>query len=834
VNIANYEGVELHAEDRPNQASQGAIQVEFPIDLIRDSGDANLLERCIRRPMGICGTDAKAFVTTFFLLLACVSTIKGQERLINSVDPMIGTTNGGNTYPGATLPFGMIQWSPDTDQNFYFYDQKKIRGFSLTHLSGGGCPLFGDMPILPLSVPPNATRDPKQLESVAFKHTDEVAQPGYYSVKLADGTIVELTTFDRSGMARLTFPKGRHAGVLVNGPGSASADVHISFLPPLGREHDGESLSVGGDGILSGTVTAGGFCGSPTKYTLHVAYAFQSKPRAISLWQDDVQQSSKQHVAGKKAAAWVDLGDDQTQLIKVGLSYVSEEKARANLRAELPGWDFDATRRHAQDRWENALASIKIEGANAADRKIFYTGLYHELIGQTLFSDADGEYMGLDNKVHHLHPGQTGQYTNISDWDIYRNTVQLQALLFPQEASDLAQSLVNDAEQLGSYPRWVTANDGSYVMGGDSPPIIVSSIYAFGARKFDAKSALKYADKVATIPGLGQHGRTERDNLADYLKLGYIPSSNVISVSETLEFANADFAASQLAKSLGDKASYNLHLKLASNWRNLMDPTTHWMRPRLADGSWLPGFDAEKSLPHRPQASVPTDQFGFEEGNTYQYTFMLPFDYQGLFASIGSNEMVEKRLDRFFSKLVCWGEPCFNMANEPDFVTPYAYTFLGKPWKTASLVTRIEDETFNATPGGIPGNDDLGATSGVYLWNALGMYPAIPGRDGVVLGTPRFSRATLRLSRGRTLTVVRNGKGNYVEGVKINGKVHRSSWLSLDELRGSSNEINFDLSDTQGSTWATQQPDLPPSMSTENNRRERASDLPRLRLVRSN
>jgi putative alpha-1,2-mannosidase len=280
------------------------------------------------------------------------------------------------------------------------------------------------MPILPLSSRPAAQRDEKNLETAAFDHSKEIAQAGYYSVVLADGTRVELTTSDRSGIARLTFPKGKRAGVLVNGPGSASTDVHISFLPPVAREKDGESLTFGDDGVLAGTVTAGGFCGSPTRYTLHVAFAFQNKPVGRALWQDGQMRDGATSAGGKRAAAWLDFGDKTAVILKVGLSYVSEDKARANLKSEIPGWDFDAVRRRAQERWEKALGTIRIEAANEPDRKIFYTGLYHELIGQTLFSDVDGEYPGFDGKVHRLHEGQKGQYTNISDWDVYRNTVQ--------------------------------------------------------------------------------------------------------------------------------------------------------------------------------------------------------------------------------------------------------------------------------------------------------------------------------------------------------------------------------------------------------------------------
>jgi predicted alpha-1,2-mannosidase len=730
------------------------------------------------------------------------------------VDPLIGTANGGNTYPGASVPFGMVQWSPDTSDGFYSYGAHAIQGFSLTHLSGVGCPVFGDMPVLPWGESPPDQRDPKHRETLAFDHAHESARPGYYSITLSNGTRVELTASARSGIARLSFPEGTHAGLLINQGGSASTDVHMAFLPPVGREQDSERLQLRPDGTLVGTVTAGGFCGSPTRYTLHVAFKTQTRPLAYAFWQDGtLLPASVKEANGKHASAWLDFGAQHSELLKVGMSYVSDDNALANLKAEIPGWDFDAVATTAHANWQDVLGKIDITGASSDESKVFYTGLYHALLSQTLFSDRNDEYMGFDGKAHRLSKGQAAQYTNISDWDIYRNTAPLHALLFPREAADLAQSLVNDAQQLGSYPRWAVANDGSYVMGGDSPPILIAEIYAFGATSFDARTAEQYAVKAATQPGLGQHGRFERDDLADYLRLGYVPSTNLIAASETLEFANADFATAQLAHVLGDKQSETLLLKHAQNWRNLLDPDTHWIRPRAADGTWIAGFDAERTLPHRPNASVPTDQYGFEEGNTYQYTFMLPFDYNGLFTTIGDKTLVEARLDRFFQKLVCWAEPCFNMANEPDFVTPYAYSFLGKPWKTAEVLRRVEDETFNASPGGIPGNDDLGATSGVYLWNTMGLYPAIPGLGGVVLGSPRFARVELHVSDGGTFTVERQGQGNFVESVELNGAPYTSLWLPVQAFKSGDTHLVFRMTSRQRAPWATQVKDLPPSQS---------------------
>jgi len=473
----------------------------------------------------------------------------------------------------------------------------------------------------------------------------------------------------------------------------------------------------------------------------------------------------------------------------VGVSFVSQEGAKANLDQEIPGWNFDAVHLKARLMWTTLLERIAVEGGTPDQRKIFATGLYHSFLSPNLFSDRDGKYIGFDNQVHALAGSkQSAQFANFSDWDIYRNTVQFQSLFDPSRESDMMQSLVNDAVQSGWYPRWPAANDVTYVMGGDSPAPVIASSYAFGAHNFDTASALKYMVKASTEPGLGPHNSSERPFLDDYRKLGYVPSEkDRTSASRTLEYATDDFAIAQFAKAVGNPSAYQTLLKQSENWKTLLDPDTRWIRPRRADGVWLPGFDPETSMPR----GNGNDQQGFEEGNTYQYTFMIPFDYPALFKAIGGDDQVIPRLDKFFLKLRCWGEPCFNMENEPDFVTPYAYAFAGQPWKTQEVVTRIAKETFKATPDGIPGNDDLGATSGVYVWNALGFYPAIPGVGGMVLGTPMFAKATLRLTGGRTVIINHRGTGFYVQKVTIDGKEYKNSWLPLDKLHPGTTSIDF-------------------------------------------
>jgi predicted alpha-1,2-mannosidase len=389
--------------------------------------------------------------------------------------------------------------------------------------------------------------------------------------------------------------------------------------------------------------------------------------------------------------------------------------------------------------------------------------------------------------------------------------VQLQALFDPQRESDMMQSLVNDAVQSGWYPRWPAANDVTYVMGGDSPVVLLSSSWAFGARNFDVETALKYMVKAGTQPGKGPHNGEERPFLAEYLKNGYAPiDKDHIAASRTLEYASDDFAIAQFARNTGHDAEYKAFLKQSENWKNLLDPETHWIRPRSSDGRWMPDFDTERSLPKRVGWPGTTDQEGFEEGNTWQYSFMVPFDYPALFEAMGGESVVEPRLDRFFTGLRCWGKPCFNIENEPDFVTPYAYLFLGKPWKTQEVVTRIAKETFKPTSDGIPGNDDLGATSGVYVWNALGLYPAIPGIGGLVLGAPMFDQATLWFAGERALVISRNGDGIYVDKVLLDGMPYASSWLPLEKIHAGTTHLEFKMSTQPNEERGSSAKDRPP------------------------
>ncbi len=754
-----------------------------------------------------------ALGTLAFLPFLLTSSVLSQSSTspYDSVDPLIGTAGGGNTFPGATLPFGMVQWSPDTNTDaWYKYDETQLYGFSLTHISGAGCPLYGDFAVLPVLDELTTSPGVKSIP-MAFDRRDEQAHPGYYAVSLTNGVRVELTVTERAGIARFTFPSGADMRMLINAGSSANS---FPATNENAKDHEGfgNQIEIKPDGSFSGWTRAGRFCGSDSQYKLYVVGEFNRPITSAVLWQDDALLKDTLSAEGKHSGAWVEFKAVSELELKIGISFVSEAGALANLRREIPGWSFDEVHRNAHKRWSALLNRVTVEGGTDEQRKIFYTGVYHSFLSPTLFSDEDGQYIGFDDKVHSLAGRkQKAQYANFSDWDIYRNTVQWQALFEPYRESDMMQSLVNDAEQSGWLPRWPAANDVTYVMGGDSPAAVLSSSYAFGAQNFDTAKALEQMVRAGTQPGVGPHHDSERPFLAEYLKSGYSPADkDRIAASRTLEYASDDFAIAQFAKAIGREDEYRRFLKQSENWKTLVDPETHWIRPRNSDGSWLAGFDAERSLPKRPNAPVDSDQMGFEEGNTYQYSFMIPFDYPALFAAMGGEQVVSSRLDHFFTGLRCWGKPCFNIENEPDFVTPYAYVFLGEPWKTQEVVTRIGSETFKAAPDGIPGNDDLGATSGVYVWNALGFYPAVPGVGGLVIGTPMFDRATLKLAGDRTVIVSRQGPGIYVQSLMLNGTPYPGTWLPLSKIQPGVTQLRYTMSRTpnteRGTLWGYRPP----------------------------
>jgi predicted alpha-1,2-mannosidase len=742
------------------------------------------------------------------LVLLLSSALAFAQSPYDSVDPFIGSAADGNTFPGASLPFGMMQWGPDTAADgWYRYPDKTIRGFSLTHISGAGCPIYADVPILPWT---GEVKDPGWNHSyeLAFSHDREQAHPGYYAVKFDNGISTAITSAMHAGIAQFEFPAGATRTILLKAGSSATAENPK-------RKDDAPNVEIRGDKTVVGAVHSGGFCDSNSDYTLYFAAVFAEPFQSFGTWQQDSVAPDQREASGHLAGAYVTFSaGSKPLLLKVGISFVSVDNALANLKSEIPGWNFDGVHAAAKKSWNNMFARVEAQGGTPDQRTIFYTGVYHMLLAPTTFSDGNGDYVGFDGKVRRLGTNEA-QYANFSDWDIYRNVVQFQSLLLPQQTSQMMQSLVRDAEQSGWLPRWPVANDVSYVMGGDSSAILLSTAYAFGARGFDTKAALQAAIKGATVPGKGPHGGSEREHLASYLEKGYIPIEETESAaSNALEFESADFAVSRLAAALGDNANATKLLNSAQNWRKLFDPESKFIRPRNADGKFIDGWDPDRLLPHRTGWDK-SDQLGFEEGSTWQYTWMIPFNYAGLFTAIGGSDVVIPRLDKFFSQLKGWAVPYYTVTNEPDFCAAYAYNWAGVPWKTQEVVDRVRRETFTTKPDGLPGNDDLGATSGVYVWNALGMYPVIPGVGGLALASPMFPSTTVRFGNGTTLQIVSRGEGPYVQRVLLNGKPYDKSWLPLDALSAKNNRIEFELGKQPNKSWAAQPKDEPPSFENQ-------------------
>jgi predicted alpha-1,2-mannosidase len=737
-----------------------------------------------------------------------VSAESDPARYVNT---FVGTDNDGNTFPGATAPFGMVQWSPDTTPNgWYKYPDSKIRGFSLTHFSGAGCPAYADFPFMPSVGPVKSSPGPNWADyAAAFSHDAEQSAPGFYSVGLGSGVRVELTATARTGFGVFTFPPTSDANVLVNAGGSATGDTD-------------SSVEVTGDRELSGSATSGRFCDSNTSYTVYFVARFERPFKSFATWEAGTLKPGVRQARGKQSGALLtfDATREQAVRVRVGLSFTSVEGARLNLRTENDGWNFEVARAQARAKWNDWLGRIQIEGGTDEQLRIFYTALYHALLHPNVFSDVDGHYTGFDHATHNALPRT--HYANFSDWDTYRTVVQLHALLAPRATSDMMQSLVEDARESGWLPKWEMANDVTAVMGGDNPVPLIATAYAFGARSFDARAALAFMLKAATRHGTGVHDYAERPRISEYLERGYVPITSFKwdngmtgATSASLEYVTDDFCVARLADALGDKANAAAFMRRAQNWQKLFDPEIGFIRPRRANGVFLEGFDPDAVLPH---SEVPWDksaQAGFEEGNTWQYTWMIPHNYRGLFNAVGGDAEVTRRLDKFFTKLVGWGQPYFNIGNEPSFVAPYAYAFAGSASRTQGTVRRIMNEIYRPTPAGLPGNDDLGATSAWYVWGALGLYPAIPAVGGFVVSSPLFPAADIRLGDGRRLRIEGDGASAgspYVQALTLDGKPYARAWLPLAAIKSGTTTLRFKLGDAPDTSWASAPADAPPSL----------------------
>ncbi|WP_371599763.1 GH92 family glycosyl hydrolase [Streptomyces sp. NBC_00564] len=760
------------------------------------------------------------------------------------VDPLIGTKNGGNVFPGAVAPFGMLSWSPENTRGSatstaapggYQYDATRIRGFSLTHMSGTGCAGgSGDIPFFPYagevtSSPASDTKD--AVYAADFAHADESAEPGHYKVGLASGVTADLTATTRTGSGRFTYPADKPASLLIRTAnsevGSTASDVHID---PATR-------------TVSGSVTSGNFCGyldpegQRAYYTLYFTATFDRDFKATGTWQDDKLSpgtteasggtggfgAGGRPVAGKGAGGYVEFEPGVGPVnVKVGISYVSQAGAKANLAAENPPTRTFADVQDAAHRaWRDELDAIKVGGGTDADRTTFYTALYHALLHPNVISDADRRYRGSDEKVHVVSRGHKAQYGTFSGWDVYRSQVQLLTLLSPDTGSDIAQSLLELARQNGGiWDRWLHGASGTHVMNGDPSPAALAGIRAFGGTDFDLGGALDSLVKAATVPteqDLSSAGKPvlsvgQRPSLDKYLEQHYMPSvSNAWGgAAETLEMSGADFAISQLAAAAEEKNTAAEFATRSQWWQNnfniAADPTGGYIANRKADGSWVTGF-------------TPATGNGFVEGTAAQYTWMVQHNPAGLFAAMGGRDEALDRLDTFFHNADgSWaftgsGGDKSELDNEPSTNVPYLYAYAGAPYKTQETVRAAMNQLWSTQPGGIPGNDDLGAMSSWYVFSALGMYPQVPSRAELTLSSPLFPRVEIDRPGSADIKIRATGAAAdtpYVQSLKVNGRTSDRAWLPASFVRNGGT-LDYTLGATANKQWGSSEAAAPPS-----------------------
>lgn len=694
------------------------------------------------------------------------------------VNPFIGTANGGNTFPGADVPFGMVQWSPDTvdrsDGGGYTYGSSAIVGYSLTHLSGPGCPAEGDVPILPtvgaVGTDPAGATEP-------LLHNDEAATPGYYQLD-AGGVDTQLTTTTRSGMATFVFP-------------STSSEGNVLFkLSDSETAVTATQFNVVNDRQVDGSITSGGFCGAPNTYTLHFDMVFNRAFDSSGTWTN----------GGNGAYVSFDTESNPVVEAKVGISYVSTANAVLNRTVDNPGWNFNSVVAAAEGSWETLLDEVQVGGGTRAQQIVFYTALYHSLLEPNVFSDVNGQYIGYDGKLHRVKAPQQAQYANYSGWDIYRSEVPLEALLAPQQTSDIISSMLNAYAQTGQLPKWAENDGEAYLMVGDPADSIIADAYAFGATDFDTSQALKDMEAEADIPN------NIRPGLDYYKDDGYLPLDGTYGccnfygpVSTQEEYDAADNAIAEFAGELGDGSAAQFFATRAQNWQNVFDPASGFMEPKETSGEFEPGF-------------VPTSQTGFVEADSYIYTAEVPFDVAGVIAAEGGDAAWIGYLNGVTSNVTDMAPTRIQMGNEPSFDIPWEYDYAGDPAKTEQVVREIQDKLYTDTPHGLSGNDDLGAMSSWYVWSALGGYPEMPGSSALALGSPLFDSVAIHLAGGGAFTESAPAAARdapYVHAVTVDGTPWQGAYLPAGTI-ADGGTLEWTLADAP-SSWGTVPGDAPPS-----------------------
>lgn len=727
------------------------------------------------------------FLTCFFI----IKTGFSQQNLLPYVNPFIGTEKMGHTYPGATAPFGAVQLSPDTDTIPFFdqgkynkdvykycagyrYEDPTIVGFSHTHFSGTGHSDLGDFLIMPtvgkLQLNPGTTNNPDSGYRSRFSHSNEKAAPGYYQVFLEDYNInAEHTATTRVGMHRYTFPK------------SDETHIILDLMHGIYNYDDKTTwayVRVVNDTLVTGYRQTNGWARTRTVYfamsfskpfTSYGRKDFEEGVKYGGFWRKFNQNENFPEIAGKKIRMHFDFETEENEpiLIKFALSPVSQKNALENMQTEVPGWNFDEVKKQTQQQWNNELNKIVIE-ATEDDKINFYTSLYHTFLSPTVYMDVNGQYKGLDQEIHTAE--DFTHYTTFSIWDTFRALHPFFNIVQPSRNNDMIHSMLKHYEQnsLQMLPIWSHYANDNWCMSGYHSVTVLADAIIKGTFDGDANAALEAC--IATA------NKRTYEGIGHYIDLGYIPDEyNGTSVSNALEYAFDDWAIAQIARKLGQMDVYEEFIKRSENWKNNFDPSLKMMRPKLADGSFRKDFDMYE-----------THGQGFIEGNSWNYSFFVPHNPEGLVKAMGGKKAFAERLntlftmhlsDDFFAHTeditregIIGG---YVHGNEPAHHVAYLYNWSSQPWKTQETVRMILEKQYKPAPDGLGGNDDCGQMSAWYVFSAMGFYPVAPGSEIYSLGSPLVDKATITLENGKSFTVeaVNQSKENvYVTKVLLNGK----------------------------------------------------------------
>jgi len=710
----------------------------------------------------------KRTLLTALTMLTVLAAGAQQERLTDCVDPYIGSGGHGHVFVGANVPFGMVQLGPTEKSrgwdwtSGYHYSDSIIVGFAHLHLSGTGCGDLGDLAFLPVT-------DPSQRE-IKFAHDQETVRPGYYRLQTPDVDI-ELTATKRVGMHRYTFAQQR--GQLLIDLNEGIGDIPL--VTDL-RQVDETTL----EGVRRSR-------GWAPRQEVYFTVKF-SVP--VRLWEP------------QPGVGLVDLGHDgKPLLMKVALSPVSSEKARQNLQAELPGWDFDQVRREAGDAWERELARIRIETTNEQDRRIFYTAMYHLMVAPSVFCDVDRQYRGSDGKVY---DGDFTNYTTLSLWDTYRAFHPLMTLICPELQADYAETFIKIFEQQGRLPIWhLWGSETDCMVGSSAVPVLADLVLKGFVRQperaFDAMKQSQLQD-VRSLGLLKEYG---------YIPYDKEPTNE--TVAKALEYCLDEDGLARVAKQLGKGSDYEYFLQRSQSYARYFDRDLQFMRALGSDGRFRPEFDPIKVI-HRAD--------DYTEGNAWQYTWLVPHDVHGLIRLFGGEEPFLRKLDEFFTVEGDMGPEAspdisgfigqYAHGNEPSHHIIYLYNYAGEPWKAAPKLRHVMRQLYHAKPDGLCGNEDVGQMSAWYILSSMGLYQVEPSGGRFVLGTPLFPRAEVQVGEGRTLVITARSltdKNMYVQGVQLNGKKYTKSYVSFDVLR-KGGTLEFQMG-PKPSKWGTDPKDRP-------------------------